>query len=214
MHNISRLTLELRESDRATIADLRKEVLRLTAELNEKQSLVSKLFEVAGGQHSRLMSLSAAYCDTVVWERSVSSGPSCSTPKRPLTNNEPADSEEPSCAVAHVLSLANRYAALSTDIPAPSAESLDTAAYSTARGSKSTARKTLLKEAVLRRKSGPPAMLACSPSLTPVQQPQTGVASHHHHRSPPPGQQQRPEPAPLTAPASPSTQPALGSCFG
>uniref|UniRef100_A0AAV2JU49 SGNH hydrolase-type esterase domain-containing protein n=1 Tax=Knipowitschia caucasica TaxID=637954 RepID=A0AAV2JU49_KNICA len=179
-NDISRLTLELRERDRATIADLRKEVLRLTAELQDKQSLVSKLFDVAGGQHSRLMSLSAAYCDTVVWERSVSSGPSCSTPKCPVRNKEPADCEEPSSAVAHVLSLSNRYAALSADIPAPSAEPLDSAANSTAvRGSSASPPLTFTGSAAATR--------ACSSrcSTSPCTQRGLPGAGNQHPRSPP-----------------------------
>ncbi|KAK7938241.1 hypothetical protein WMY93_001567 [Mugilogobius chulae] len=82
--------------------------------------------DVASGQHKRLASISAAYYDTVVWERSGFSGPTlCSTPKPQSLEKRPIIREsvgDLAGALVPGVSVSNRYAALSSDSPAPSAQ--------------------------------------------------------------------------------------------
>ena len=203
----SKDSILLKEANKR-IADLKKDIRRLSDELQEKESLLSdfmtRLPQVSSfvvAEHSKkFASSTAALQDTAVWDPSACSRPSrpsCSTPTHGLSWTEvvvhghkrvPDGSASPSS-----LSLSNRYAVLvddelvhPTEAPTPSAlraQDRSTANPATpclsatgsdddprrienpmvqqtkrplSRISTSSARRRILKEAVLRRSGGLP----------------------------------------------------------
>uniref|UniRef100_A0AAV2KIM7 Uncharacterized protein n=1 Tax=Knipowitschia caucasica TaxID=637954 RepID=A0AAV2KIM7_KNICA len=133
---------------------------------------------LAGSTHG-LMSMSAAYCDTCRVGEVCQHWTLLFSPKRPVPNEEPANCEEPSSAVAHVLSLFKTAMQHSPLTSQPPQQNLCSKLYCC-----------------------PWIQVHCEKNAPKGSRPQTKEWSFpspdpvHHHRLPSPGQQQRPEPAP------------------
>ncbi|CAL8338325.1 unnamed protein product [Boreogadus saida] len=155
-----------------TIANLKKDIRRLSDELHNKESLLASVMDLAADQSKQIASLSAAFQDTVVWDPLTSTchrPSSCSTPNRQPSWTEVVIrgcKSGPDGAPTPPLVLSNQYAALSGDSPAPSADAPAVPARSKVDRSQSStpaalqplvannaagSRHRILREAVLRR---------------------------------------------------------------
>ena len=118
----SKDSILLKEANKR-IADLKKDIRRLSDELQEKESLLSdfmtRLPQVSSfvvAEHSKkFASISAALQETAVWDPSACSRPSCSTPNHGLSWTEVVVRGHESSgwirsASPPSLSLSNRYA--------------------------------------------------------------------------------------------------------
>ncbi|CAL8384512.1 unnamed protein product [Gadus morhua 'NCC'] len=153
------------------IANLKKDIRQLSDELRNKESLLASVMDLAADQSKQIASLSAAFQDTVVWDPLTSTchrPSSCSPPNRQSSWTEVVIrgcKSGPEGAPTPPLGLSNRYAALSGDSPAPSADAPTVPARSKAdRSQNSTpaalqplvannaagSRHRILREAVLR----------------------------------------------------------------
>ncbi len=163
-----------------------------------KEAIISQLMDVASGQHKRIASLNTTLLDTVLWDPDTCPSPSYSTPRLQVTHKSQRNLKSGSTN-APSLSLKNRYSVLTMDSPAPvaPAQALPSSEPSTAPLSssdsnksqksavqltKSSARRKILEEAVLRRSSGPRASATALQQSPPL----------HISSSPPPPAEPRP----------------------
>ncbi|CAL8378187.1 unnamed protein product [Boreogadus saida] len=100
------------------IANLKKDIRRLSDELRNKESLLASVMDLAADQSKQIASLSAAFQDTVVWDPLTSTchrPSSCSTPNRQPSWTEVVVrgcKSGPDGAPTPPLVLSNQYAAL------------------------------------------------------------------------------------------------------
>ncbi|CAL8270215.1 unnamed protein product [Arctogadus glacialis] len=185
------------------IANLKKDIRRLSDELRNKESLLASVMDLAADQNKQIASLSAAFQDTVVWDPLTSTchrPSSCSTPNRQPSWTEVVirgRKSGPDRAPPPPLGLSNQYAALSGDNPAPSADAPAVPARSKADCSQSStpadtaalqplvsnnaagSRHRILREAVLRRSGGRP-----EPDFPPLTGSSTSTSNPRSRRSP------------------------------
>ncbi|CAL8387984.1 unnamed protein product [Boreogadus saida] len=145
------------------IANLKKDIRRLSDELRNKESLLASVMDLAADQHKQIASLSAAFQDTVVWDPLTSTchrPSSCSTP-----NRQPSWTE-----------------VLAPKRTVPKVRHLQTPLlYSHCMVSNNAAgsRHRILREAVLRRSGGRP-----EPDFPPLTGSSTSTSNPRSRRSP------------------------------
>lgn len=158
----------------AVITDLELQVRRLSDELKKKESIITKLMDVASEQHKKIASLNSTLLDTVIWDPHTSPSPSCSTPRQhnhkrlspkanypPLTNRFsvlPPDSPAPATLVFGLDSSTDFPTLQKTAKVAPgSRPSRTTSSKSNMSNklAKTSTRREFLREAVRRRSGGP-----------------------------------------------------------